>query len=138
MSSRRDRQDGDDGDEDHDIDPPGFIERWSTYLLSRFDEEDPNRYEEPGARLRKFHRDDVPQSYDPRAPKRGADGDAAGQGAPKRLRRRGPELGVRGAHDAGDEDVDEDHFEPPPAGAPGADDEGEGSWWDVASMAAAI
>ena len=156
MSSRIDRHDGDDGDASQDIEPPGFIERWSNYLLSRFDDEDPNRYEEPGSRLRKFHREDIPKSYNPRAQKRGADGDAPGQGAPKRPRRRGPEFGVGGLLDGIDDaddadDVDAGHHPPPageppqgvppagaPAAAPAAADEGERNWWDVASMAMAI
>lgn len=145
-----------DGGQNQDIEPPGFIERWSNYLLSRFEEDDEDRYQEPGAKLRKFRPEDIPESEDPRAPKRGADGDAPGQGGAKRVRRRGPAeladamLAEEGIHDpelAGDG--------PPPgrraAGAArrgaqsaGAADEeegqgegqgeeqGEGSWWDYA------
>ncbi|KAG6368114.1 hypothetical protein INS49_002315 [Diaporthe citri] len=88
---RGDNQDQDaTQDATQDIEPPGFIERWQNYLLSRFDEEDPDRYQEPGAKLRKFHPDDIPESEDKRKLKRRADGGAPGQGAPKRRRRRVP------------------------------------------------
>lgn len=152
---RRNNQDQDadqDADEDIDIEPPGFIERWSNYLLSRFDEEDPDRYQEPGAKLRKFHPEDIPESRDTRKkPKRRADGDAPGQGRPKRRRRRVP-----GALDDGlgdwddgvvDDDFDGDRIRSalpggipprqppaqvppagvPPAGAPGAGAENAGA-----------
>lgn len=87
---------------------------WSDYLRNRFvdddDDEDDDgndyRYEEPGSRLRKFDREDIPQSYDPRekARKRAADEEAAKQGGPKRRRRRGPQ-GRSGA--GGDDDEEE-------------------------------
>lgn len=84
---------------------PGRIgekfQEWSAHLVDRYnsffddDDDDDNdhdqdRYEEPGSRLRKFHRDRIPVSFDPRR-KRDADGDDTNQGARKRLRRDGPE-----------------------------------------------
>lgn len=101
-----------------DIPEPGFIERWSSYLLTRFEEEDPDRYQEPGAKLRKFHRQDIPESED--SNKRPADGDAPDQQAPKRRRRRGPQARYDDLLD-GDEDEDEDADdggEPPARGPP--------------------
>lgn len=163
---RRNNQDQNADDDADDIEPPGFIERWSNYLLSRFDEEDPDRYQEPGAKLRKFHPEDIPESRDTRKkPKRRADGDAPGQGAPKRRRRRVPGALDDGLGDWDEgvlgDDYDGDRIRPappggiparqpppqvppagvPPVGAPGAGaagQEGEASWWDYASMAAAI
>ncbi|KAI7774382.1 hypothetical protein LA080_008833 [Diaporthe eres] len=150
-----------------DIEPPSFIERWSNYLMSRFDEEDPDRYQEPGAKLRKFRPEDIPVSEDKRRRKRDADGDAPGQGRPKRPRRRGPGVLNDGLQDGEDDDdndgdrVRQPHAggvparQPPPRvppaeapaqGAPGAGAENaeaagaeeEGTWWDYASMAMAI
>lgn len=100
--------DNNNGDQaqNQDIEPPGFIERWSSYLLSRFEEEDPDRYQEPGAKLRKFRPEDIPESEDPRAQKRAADGDAPGQGDAKRVRLRGPAELDDALFDEGDGIVD--------------------------------
>lgn len=115
--------------------------------MSRFDEEDPDRYQEPGAKLRKFHPDEIPESEDKRRLKRAADGDAPGQGRPKRPRRRVPGALDDGLWDGGDDEDDEDDLdgdrgiparEPqpqpqvppagvPPAGAPGAGAENAGA-----------
>lgn len=111
------------------------------YLLSRFEEEDHDRYQEPGAKLRKFRAEDIPRSENPRLRKRNADDNAPGQGDPKRPRRRGPAAAARddglpggegGADDAlardigqppraGDAPAREPQPRAPPAGAPPGD-----------------
>lgn len=128
MTVGRPQGDNQDQNADQDIEPPSFIERWSNYLLSRFDEEDPDRYQEPGAKLRKFRREDIPESVDTRKPKRSADGDAPGQGRPKRPRRRGPGALDDGLQDGGDGADDDDNDgdgdrirQPPPGGMPARD-----------------
>lgn len=170
------RNDGDQGenkkdegqDQDQDIEPPGFIERWSMYLLSRFEEEDHDRYQEPGAKLRKFRAEDIPRSENPRLRKRNADDDAPGQGDPKRPRRRGPAArddGRPGGEGGADDAMARDVGQPPEAGeiparepqaralpaeappgdgGPGAEAAARGeededeAWWNFAAMTMSI
>ncbi|KAK2597082.1 hypothetical protein N8I77_012952 [Diaporthe amygdali] len=106
--------------------PPGFVERWSNYLLSRFDEEDPRRFQEPGSKLRKFNRRDIPKSYDPR--KRKAEQDARDQAA-NQVRR------GEGAADVGAARQRQDGGGAP--AAPPADGD-RPTWLDYAAMATAI
>lgn len=108
-----------DEDQYQDIEPPGFIERWSMYLLSRFEEEDHDRYQEPGAKLRKFRAEDIPRSENPRLRKRNANDDAPGQGDPKRPRRREPgarDGGLPGGEGGADDAMARNVGQPPRAG----------------------